>query len=61
MGLAVMGEYLLYFRVELHPVFPACLFDYMPSSERLDGSLEQFVGLQSHNEFVFPVYVAGCM
>ena len=58
MCLAVVRENLLHFRVELDTVLFAGLFDNMPASERLYGSFQQLIGLETDDEFVVPVNIA---
>ena len=61
MCLSVVCENLLYFRVELDAVFSTCLCYDLPASERLDGSLEEFVSLETYDKFVLFVDITGCV
>ncbi|CDF21972.1 unknown [Prevotella sp. CAG:617] len=56
-----MGEDVFYFFVNFNAVFAASFFNNFDAAERLDGALEQLVGLQTYNQFVFTVNVAGFM
>ena len=57
--LAVVREDVFYFVFHFHTVFAACLGHYVDAAEGLDGAPQQFVGLQSDDEFVLTVDVAG--
>ena len=61
MAFTVVRENFLYFRIKLYPVLVAGSFHYSPTSERLDGPFQKFVGLQTDNEFVFLVNITGFM
>ena len=61
MAFPVVGEYLLYLWVKLYTVLVAGPFHDSPSSERLDGPFQEFVGLQAHDQFVFLVNISGFM
>ena len=57
MGLSVMSEDFLYFRVQFHAILMACFLHNSPSSERLDGTLQEFICLESDNEFILLVNI----
>ena len=57
--LAVVGEDVLHLLVDLHAVLLAGARYDVDAAERFDGALEQFVGLQAHDQLVFAVDVAG--
>ncbi len=59
MSLAVMGKNILYFGVDFSTVFLACLFNDFDTAERFDGTAKHFIGLQTDNDLVFLVNVAG--
>ena len=57
--LAVVGEDVLHLLVHVRPVLLAGARDDVDAAERLDGALEQLVGLQAHDQFLLAVDVAG--
>ena len=56
-----MREYFLYTGIQFDAILVASFLDHSPASERLDGTLEKFIGLQAHDKLVFPVNVACSM
>ena len=57
-GLTVVGEDFLYLGVELYAVLGAGFLNDAYAAEGLDGTFQQHVGLQAHDELVLAVDVA---
>ena len=57
-SLAVVGEDVLHSWIYFLAILCAGFFNHLDAAERLDGTLEEFVGLQTHDEFVLLVDVA---
>ena len=56
-----MSEDVLHFVIHFQTVFAACFCHYVDTTERFDGTSQQFIGLQADNQFVFLVYISGFM
>ena len=53
-----MREDFLYLRIQFDTIFITSFLDNPPASERLDGALEKFIGLQTYDKFVILVNIA---
>ena len=58
MGLAIVGEDVLHAGIHFLAVLSASLLHDLDATEGLDGAAEEFVGLQTNDEFVLLVDVA---
>ena len=52
MCLAVVGEDVFHLFVHFHAILAASLGYNVDAAKRLDGTLQQLIGLQAHNQFV---------
>ena len=59
--LAVVSEDIFYTVVHFHAVFVAGFAYHIDTSERLDGTFQKFVCLQTDDQFVFFVDISGFM
>ncbi len=61
MRLAVMRKNIFYLSRQFYTVFQASLFHHFYTAERLDGTPEQLVSLQSDDKLVITVDIPGFM
>ena len=61
MGLAVVGEDVLYLLVYFEAILAASLGYYVDATEGLDGALQELVGLETYDELVLLVDIASLM
>ena len=59
MGLAIVSEYIFYLIVYFETILAASLGYDIDTTEGLDRTFQEFVGLQTYDELVLLVDVAG--
>ena len=59
MCLAIVIEDILYLLVNLYTILTASLLDNLDTAERLDSTLEKFIGLETYDKFILFVDITG--